>query len=206
MHTGPEQAGTGGNAGFTLAFAVVAAGVTVLARLAPYWFDLDRSGPFLWQLMPVGALALFAGARLRWPWALAVPLLAMLTADLLLIRPLAARGFSAFSATTPVLYACFAVYVLLGRVARQGGWPWSLWPICLAGSVQFFVVTNILVWAGGHDTSYPLTLAGLGECYVAAVPFFKNTLAGDLLYTGLFFGLHALAVHVRSAEKASQSV
>jgi hypothetical protein len=200
MSTRHEQAN------FALAFAIAAAAVTVLARLAPYWFDLDRSGQFLWQLMPVGALGLFAGARLRWPWVLAITLLTMLTADLLLIGPLAARGLSAFSGQTPVIYACFAAYAVLGLLARQRGWPWSLLPACLAGSVQFFAVTNFFVWLGDHGTTYPQTLAGLGECYTAALPFFRNSVAGDLLYSGLFFGLYALAVRVRAAEKASQTV
>jgi hypothetical protein len=200
MSTRHEQAG------LALAFAVAAAAATVLARLAPYWFDLDRSGHFLWQLMPVGALGLFAGARLRWPWALAITLLTMLTADLLLIGPLAARGLSAFSDITPVVYPCLAAYVVLGLLARQTAWPRSLVPACLAGSVQFFAVTNFFVWLGGRGTTYPQTLAGLGECYAAALPFFRNTVAGDLLYSGVFFGLYALAVRVRAAEKASQTV
>jgi hypothetical protein len=83
-------------------------------------------------------------------------------------------------------------------------WPLSLLPACLLGSVQFFVLTNFFAWLGGDGNLYPKTLAGLGECFAAAVPFFKNTVAGDLLYTGLFFGLYALAVRVRTTEKASQ--
>ena len=35
---------------------------------------------------------------------------------------------------------------------------------------------------------YPLTPAGLEACYIAAVPFFQNTLAGDLFYATLLFG------------------
>ena len=39
---------------------------------------------------------------------------------------------------------------------------------------------------------YPRTLGGLEACYVAAIPFFQNTLAGDLFYAALLFGGFAL--------------
>ena len=38
-----------------------------------------------------------------------------------------------------------------------------------------------------------MTLAGLDACYVAAIPFFQNTVAGDLFYAALLFGGFALA-------------
>jgi len=56
----------------------------------------------------------------------------------------------------------------------------------LAASILFFVVTNFGVWA--LDSLYPRTLEGLVICYVAAIPFFANTLAGTLFYTAVLFG------------------
>lgn len=61
----------------------------------------------------------------------------------------------------------------------------------MASSVLFFVVTNFGVWA--FDGLYPRTLEGLVVCYVAAIPFFANTLAGTLFYALLLFGGFALA-------------
>jgi hypothetical protein len=60
----------------------------------------------------------------------------------------------------------------------------------LASSVLFFVLTNFGVWA--FDALYPKTLEGLMACYVAAIPFFRNTLLGDLSYTVVLFGGFAL--------------
>jgi hypothetical protein len=60
----------------------------------------------------------------------------------------------------------------------------------LASSVLFFVITNFGVWA--FDAFYPKTWEGLIACYVAAIPFFQNTLIGDLLYTAVLFGGFAL--------------
>jgi hypothetical protein len=199
MSAGNEQAGTRTPVVHALAFAAVA----VFVRAAPYGFGLDRDS-YVWNLIPVGALALFAGARLRWPWALALPLVTMLVSDVLLIRPLAERDYSSFNVVTLVVYGSFLAYAILGRLSRQAAWPASLVPACLLGSVQFFVFTNFFTWLVGTD--YPRTPAGLSECFVAAIPFFKNTVAGDLLYTGLFFGLDALAMRVRGSEKASLPV
>ena len=60
----------------------------------------------------------------------------------------------------------------------------------LASSILFFAVTNFGTWATGEI--YPPTLAGLAACYVAAIPFFQNTLAGDLFFSALLFGGFAL--------------
>ncbi len=61
----------------------------------------------------------------------------------------------------------------------------------MTGSVLFFVLTNFGVWAVG--TFYPKTMSGLVTCYVVAIPFFRNTLAGDFAFTALLFGGFALA-------------
>ena len=61
----------------------------------------------------------------------------------------------------------------------------------LAASVLFFVLSNFGVWA--TDTLYPRTFDGLVTCYVMAIPFFDYTVAGDLFYTTLMFGLFAAA-------------
>ena len=61
----------------------------------------------------------------------------------------------------------------------------------LAGSVLFFVWTNFGVWAFWN--LYPHTLEGLVACYTAAIPFFRNTLLGDVVYSTALFGGFALA-------------
>jgi len=63
----------------------------------------------------------------------------------------------------------------------------------LVGSVSFFVVSNFAVWAVWN--MYPKTLGGLGACYVAAVPFFRNAVVSDLLFAAAFFGIGYLVSH-----------
>jgi hypothetical protein len=65
---------------------------------------------------------------------------------------------------------------------------WLVAAATLVGSSVFFVVTNAACWA----LWYPRTLTGLAVCYVAAIPFFRNTLLGDGLFTAVLFGALAL--------------
>ena len=76
--------------------------------------------------------------------------------------------------------------MLLGSLALDRVTGVRVGASALASSVLFFIVTNFGVWAIG--TMYPMTLAGLAACYVAAIPFFQNTVAGDLFYATLLFG------------------
>jgi hypothetical protein len=62
------------------------------------------------------------------------------------------------------------------------------------GAVIFFVVSNFGVWL--QSGMYPHTLAGLADCYTLALPFFRNTLTGDLVYSGLLFGAYAFATRL----------
>lgn len=57
----------------------------------------------------------------------------------------------------------------------------------LFSSILFFIITNFGVWAPSSNW-YPHTLNGLIECYTLAVPFFRNTILGDLGYTVILFG------------------
>jgi hypothetical protein len=61
----------------------------------------------------------------------------------------------------------------------------------LLASTSFFIVSNYAMWVGG--TMYPHTIAGLGMCYVAALPFYRNDVLSTGLIAGLAFGLPAMA-------------
>jgi hypothetical protein len=76
----------------------------------------------------------------------------------------------------------------------------------MAGSLQFFLLTNF-AWLAGSSL-YPHTLAGVMQCYVAAIPFYGRTLASDLIYSAALFGLHAwlTRVVVRNERVAVQAV
>ena len=72
----------------------------------------------------------------------------------------------------------------------------------MTGSVTFFLVSNFGVWAATN--MYAKTVSGLMACYAAGVPFFRRTLEGDLLYTGVMFGLPMAAVAISRWMSKSQ--
>src|SRR5438270_10786667 len=133
---------------------------------------------------PIGAMALFSGAYLgRRVFAFVAPLAALLLSDLVL-------GFYHGMAT---VYFSVVLIVLIGLQLSSRRSFWRVGAAALASSVLFYVVTNFGMWL--FSGFYPRTLAGLEACYVAAIPFFQNTLAGDLFYAALLFGGFRLAEH-----------
>ncbi len=136
---------------------------------------------------PIGGMALFAGAKLRGWQAYIVPLCAMAITDPILSHML---GYPAFSRATPVIYLSLVIYAVLGQVflGRNAG-PARIAAVCVAGSLQFFLITNLLVWWGSN--LYGHSAAGLSACYVAALPFFARTVLSDLFYTAALYLLFA---------------
>lgn len=159
----------------------------VLLRLAPYyWLGADRD--LVWNLIPLGALAMFVGSRWRSRWAALLPVGVYFLSDLLLIAPLAQLGWPAFSWGTPMIYASLAVYFFLGRlVPRDRFAPGLALLAAVLGTAQFFLISNFLVWARNVGDLYTRDLSGLITCYTAALPFIRNTLLADTVYgVGLF--------------------
>ncbi len=140
---------------------------------------------------PLGAMALFSGVYLAGATArsraasLAVPLAALLASDILI-------GFYNPGVMAAV-YASFVASIAIGWVIRGRVTTTRVALGAVAGSVQFFLMTNFAVWLFQNGSYYPKTLAGLASCFAAGLPFFRNTLAGDLFYTAAIFGAYALA-------------
>lgn len=131
---------------------------------------------------PIAAMALFGGAYFnKKVFAFAIPLAALFLTDL----------FLGFHNTMWAVYLSFIVIVGLGMVMLQKKSVLRVVLASVSASVLFFVVTNFAFWATG--ALYPTTSAGLAACYTAAIPFFHNTLIGDLFFTGAMFGLFELA-------------
>jgi len=140
---------------------------------------------------PVAAISLFAGYYFRsMRVAVVAPLAIMLLTDLvigmyslplmiavyaMLVLPVAARSLvrRTFRLDAPNLPAALGSFA--GLVGSS-----------LAASVAFFLVTNFMCWWDGHG--YSPNVAGLVHCYAQALPFFQNTLLGDLFFSLVLFG------------------
>lgn len=131
---------------------------------------------------PVAAIALFSGFFFR-RYFILIPLAIMLVSDIFI-------GFYDWKLMA-VVYSSFALIGLLGILLRKNKSVLSLVGYSLLGSILFFVLTNFAVWI--FASWYTHDLKGLLNCYTMAIPFFKNTLAGDLFYTSVIFGVYELA-------------
>ena len=130
---------------------------------------------------PIGAMALFSGAYLGRRWlAFAAPLGALLLSDLVL----------GFYPELVFVYVSVAATVLVGWVLARRKTALRIASAALGTSILFFLVTNFGVWL--VMDYYPKSIDGLAACYVAAIPFFQNSVAGDLFFSGLLFGGYAL--------------
>lgn len=134
---------------------------------------------------PVAATALFGGTYLNKKWALALPILIMVLSDLVI-------GFDGFFSRAYV-YGSFILTGFIGLWIRNHKSFTNVLLGAFASSVLFFLITNFGVWA--HSSLYDKTINGLMQSYLMGLPFFRNTLLGDLFYTGVFFGGFELASH-----------
>lgn len=129
--------------------------------------------------LPVAASGFFAARMLRVPvFAVVVPVVAMVLSDTMLPGEdwrIQAVGFAAI-----------AIPAVAGIATRR--WPGVLPAIAtvVASSFLFWLASNAAVWA--FSGMYPLSVAGLTQCYVAALPFLEKTMLGDLCWTGVLFG------------------
>lgn len=143
---------------------------------------LSRLIPHPPGFVAVGAVALFSGACLAdRRAAFLVPIVAMFLSDLVLGLH---RGM-------PLVYACFAGIVCMGLYLRTRRTPLAIGAMAFAAALFFHAVTNFAVWAFG--SLYPKTIEGLVACYVAAIPFFERSLAGNLFFCTILFGALHLA-------------
>ena len=144
-------------------------GLDVVARLLPH-------AP---GFMPIAASALFAARVLRTPaFAPLVPIAAMGLSALVL-------GPDDWRISLIVTLA-ISLPAFAGMVTRR--WPGigSTIAVMVSCSLAFFALSNLAVWA--FSGLYSHDLAGLTQCYAAALPFLQNTVAGDLFWTGVLFG------------------
>lgn len=153
--------------------------LAVLSRVVPF--------PGM-NFTAVGAGLLYFGAR-RPLREMALPVLALMGTDYYLTT--FAYHYPWHTSAYLISWAWYAAVVVLGRmmlkrqvtVARVVGAP-------VLASTSFFLISNYAVWVGGP--MYPHNAAGLGACYAAALPFYRNDLLSTTLITAVAFGAPVL--------------
>jgi hypothetical protein len=177
--------------------------LAVLSRILPHTFHATSV-----NLTAVGGSLLFFGSKcngsssLRSRWQALIAVLALAATDYYLT--VYAYGFPFHVSSYLVTWAWYGAICLLGSglLAKSASASRVVVGV-LASATSFFVLSNFMVWAGGG--MYPATAAGLGACYVAAVPFYANDLISTALVAGAFFGLPALARDIAQSVREAQS-
>lgn len=139
---------------------------------------------------PVLALALFGGVYLKRRTALLAPLALMMASDLII----GMHDIYLFTWGSVILISA------LGLAVKTHKNPGTIFGASILAAVSFFIITNFGVWL----MKYPHTFEGLTQCYILAVPFFRNTLASTLGYTAVFFGIYELMAAYVSKTRFSQ--
>jgi len=143
------------------------------------------------NMTPVAAMALLGGAYIgRKYLVFLVPLVILFLSDIVLNNTINrvfftdTEGFILFQEYMLPVYLAFALTVLLGSLLKRFRGIKLVVSGAVLSSLLFFIVSNTGVWLSGMI--YPKDMGGLLACFAAAIPFFWNTLIGNLLFTGLF--------------------
>ncbi|MEM7810201.1 MAG: DUF6580 family putative transport protein [Planctomycetota bacterium] len=168
---------------------LLAAGWTAIVKVLPYALNrfglsLDaESSIYPWNFSPLVALAVVGGYHLpRLSQAVALPVLGWFLADLFLLTliPLEWVVYPGLVFT----YAAMAAAAACGRFGSRAGTP-GLVASSVAGVLIFFAVSNFGVWATGAFGLYSRDLAGLVQCYEAALPFLRNSVVATACFVPL---------------------
>ncbi|MBO6794472.1 MAG: hypothetical protein JJ895_11215 [Balneolaceae bacterium] len=151
---------------------------------------LSRLIPHPLNFAPLGAMSLLGAAYLSdKKFAFIFPMVAYFVTDLFINNIVYGAYYGGFTLFTPGfgwIYGAIAAIVLIGFVVLKKVTLPRVIGSSLLASIAFFVISNFGVWLS--DPDYPLNAAGLILCYEMALPFFKNTVMGDLAYSAILFG------------------
>ena len=154
--------------------------VAVLSRLMPHpdWLNFTA----------VGGALLYFGARRSWREMLA-PLAALMVTDYCLT--VFSYHYTFVWTAYVTTWAWYVAAMALGHILLHARTTFvRVAAGVVLGPTSFFVLSNYAVWAGG--VMYPHTLAGLGTCYLAAIPFYRNDVASTAIVAALAFGVPVL--------------
>lgn len=122
---------------------------------------------------PVYSMALLGGMYLKGRQALLVPLSLIVISDCII-------GFYPGIFFT---WGSIALISMLGLWLKERKSFTTVLGGSMASAVIFYIVTNFASWL----TLYPHTAAGLQQCYILAIPFFRSTLVSTMAYSLVFY-------------------
>ncbi|MGR3809549.1 DUF6580 family putative transport protein [Jiulongibacter sp. NS-SX5] len=143
---------------------------------------------------PITGLALFSAYAFSGKWKLIVPFAAIILSDIVLEIT---KGYG-FHSGTLMVYGAFAVMIAIGYLLIKKPTIINVLGSAVLASVVFFLITNFALFypevtEGSNLQGYPHTMEGVIASYTAGIPFFRNMLLGDVIFTGVLFGIYETA-------------
>jgi hypothetical protein len=164
---------------------------------------LSRLVPHPANFTAIAAVALFGAVKMKdKKQAILIPIAAMLLSDTVfeLMYRAGVSPFPGFHSGMSYVYGAFLLISFVGFWIRSAFSIQRLALGTLIASLLFFFVTNLGVWLSGW---YGYTIEGLSACYIAAIPFYRNQVIGDIFFTSLLFGVEYFVRAKVSAQKAA---
>lgn len=166
----------------------------ILALLLVIAAALSRLADHPMNFTPITGIALFSAFVFEGKWKLIVPFAAILLSDIALEL---SQGIG-FHNGTALVYSGFALMIGLGYLIIKNINLLNIVLATVAASTLFFLLTNFALFYPEATTAnglmgYPHTMTGVVASYTAGLPFFKNMLMGDLIFTGVIFSVYSLA-------------
>jgi len=158
--------------------------IILIALILVFVGVVGRLVPHLWNFTPIIAIGLFAGVYLGRRYMVVLPLIAMFISDIFL-------GF--YDSTLMLtVYGSFALVGVFSYLIREKKNIKNIIFASVSASTLFFLITNFVIWK--TTSFYDSSITGLYQSYTLALPFFRNMLTGDLVYTGVLFGIYEFAI------------
>ena len=170
---------------------------------------LSRVIPHPWNFTPVIAILIFSAATFKNSYfKFAIPFLVIVLSDVLLHI----KDGSGFHSGTPLVYGSYVAISLFSFALLKKINVGKVLLTSVLSSVIFFLITNFALFYPASPTvnlalgAYPHTLEGVIASYTSAIPFFRNALTGDLIFTGILFGAYTLSTLILSKTQRVTSI
>ena len=165
--------------------------------------------PFnLFNFTPIAAMALIGGMYInKKALAFAIPVVALFASDLILNNTVNRvffdkAGFILYDSYMLWTYSAFLLTVVLGIWLYRKSVGTKILGGTLIASTLFFLLSNIGVFISSG--LYPRNMGGLSACFIAAIPFFKYTLIGNLVFITTMVG--GIEYFLNSSTKLKEAI
>lgn len=155
---------------------------------------ISRLAPHAPNFTATLATFIFSAMVLRKSYYWIILIAAYWLSDLVLNNILYTKSeFTWFTSGIEYLMITYAIiYFMLIKFAKQEPRPIPVFFTTMGSSIFFFIISNFGVWL--NSTLYSNDWTGLLTCYIAALPFFGNEIAGTLFYSSVFFSAYWLMI------------